>query len=80
MSSEGLGFFNYYDAIQMNISFAQAMLRARRNGLEQFSLGTVKDYTPLVPTHFSAVAKHSECSSSAAMCVEETASISKRAR
>lgn len=59
------------DAIQMNIDFAMAMLHARHQGLEtSFTLGALKDRTPLVPKHFSREQTDSGCGSSAAACEE----------
>lgn len=66
-------FFSYAQAIQMNLDFADAMFKARRKGLEQFTCGPVKDFTPMVPTHFTRILRFSSCSSSAALCSDEAA-------
>ena len=58
--------------IDMNLAFAQALLDARHKGLEtSFTLGPIRDFSPLVPKHFPAVIKYSGMGSSAAQCAEE---------
>lgn len=64
-------FFSYAEAMQMNLDFAEAMLHARRNGLEQFTVGPVKDDSPLVPHHFAPALRFSGCTSSAALCADD---------
>lgn len=55
----------------MNLAFAQAMLDARRKGLEDFTIGPVIDLSPLVATHFSPIQYHSGMGSSAQVCIDE---------
>lgn len=63
--------FTYEQVFRMNYKFAVAMLQARRSGTEKFSLGIVRDQTPLVPSHFPRIQYHSGMGSSAQVCIDE---------
>ena len=67
-----LPYFSYEEVRKMNVRFAEAMLDARKRGLETFTIGAVKDYTPMVPTYFPRIEYVSSCGSSAASCAEES--------
>ncbi len=67
-------FFRPEQYIQMNLAFAHAMLEARKQGLEKFTLGVKKDDTPFVPVHFERVMDYSGMGSSAQSCIDESPS------
>ena len=60
-----IGFFTYEDCYVMNRGFAAAMLRARRNGAEHFTIGPLKDHTALRAAYFPTTTMFSPMSSSA---------------
>ena len=57
-------------AVEMNLAFAQAMLSARRKGLERFKIGAEIDRTPFVPKVYSRAIVTSGIGSSASLCAE----------
>jgi hypothetical protein len=74
-----LGFFDRRECIQMNLNFADAMLRARSRGEEHFTIGPKVDHTPLVGAHFDRPLRHSPMSSSANACLNMTLDTSRPA-
>jgi hypothetical protein len=70
MGEHDRGQFDRERLIEMNLAFARAMLRARRCGDEQFSIGVVKDHTPMVPVYYPREPRLSLMSSSAQDCAE----------
>ena len=57
--------------VDMNVQFAQAMLSARKKGLEHFTIGVIVDDTPFSPqTLQGPPPRHSYMQSSAALCAE----------
>lgn len=65
--------FTYEECQAMNIAFARAMLRARRQNREHFVVGTFIDATAFNPTYFAPDVIHSSCGSAAQMCADEVA-------
>ena len=72
--THGIGFFTRDEVMGMDHHFKIRMLNARRNGLEHFRLGVATDETAMVPTRFPTRDYFSYCSSSAALCAEESSS------
>lgn len=64
------GYWTRADIVAMNLAFADAMLAARKRGLEHFSLGPVVDDSAFFPQHFEVAPRLSYISSSAALCDE----------
>lgn len=73
-ADEGYGgvssFWSRAEVVQMNLCFADAMLAARRNGLEKFTIGPIVDKSSLLATHYSPVMLRSGLSSSGNLCAE----------
>jgi hypothetical protein len=67
-----IGFYNRNECIQMNLNFADAMLTARREGKEHFTIGPKVDHTPLVGAYFDKPLRHSPMSSGANACLNMT--------
>jgi hypothetical protein len=74
-----LGFFDRRECIEMNLNFAHAMLSARQRGEEHFTIGPIKDHTPLVGAYFDRQLRHSPMSSGAAACLNMTLDTSRPA-
>lgn len=64
-------FYERTAVLAMDYAFKDAMLRARRAGLENFTTGVVVDDSPLVPTHFTRESKFSLIQSTAAACADQ---------
>jgi hypothetical protein len=64
-------YFTREQVIAMNLKFAAAMLSARKAGAERFTIGIIKDDTPLVPTQFFRAMQRSMSGSSAALLADE---------
>lgn len=63
--------FTYAQASWMNIQFAHRMLEARKQGLEKFTIGVVKNDSPMQRTLFWPEFSGSLLSSSAALCADD---------
>jgi hypothetical protein len=68
-----LGFFDRRECIEMNLSFAKALIAARKRGDESeknVSYGPRPDHTVIYPTHFPRNPTQSLMSSSGATCLD----------